>query len=256
MVAPNGVLWEKIESSRYRHMVDMVGVDGQLTLLRAKAAVIGAGRLGSTVAEMLARIGVGQIKMVDGASLLSRSPDKRSVHCPLKNGWNKAEVAAERVAGINSGVTVQAVPVMIAKDNAAAVLSGMDVIISALTAGPSRLLTARAARRLTIPLVHVAADGWSGQVTTIYPGDVGLHCLYHPEGVGLYEHARSGRRAAAAALAAALAVQEVIKVLTGRGEAIRNRMLSFDIAAASFKFLPLEQEDSLFIQEAEYLGNR
>lgn len=236
---------------RYIRTVSTIGVDGQLTLLRSKVAVIGAGRLGGTVVELLAKIGVGYIRVIDGECFKANNCDRHFLNNYKNIGRNKAEAVVEHIACINSDIAVQAVPVTLDKENAGEVLNGVDVIVDALDHVSSRLLAAWTAREFNIPLVHASIDGWTGQVMTIYPDDIGLDSLYAKE-TGRGAQIRLDNRAATSALAAALEVQEVIKILTGKGETIRNRLLFFDIECGIFEFLPLVTKREVFTRSAEH----
>lgn len=239
------MLKSKTTPDQYIRTVSMIGVTGHLMLLKAKVAVVGAGQQGGTVAELLAKIGVGHIRVIDGERFTGYSYDRHFLNSYKNIGRNKAEAVVEYIAHINSDITVQAVPVMLVEENAGDILNGVDVIVDALDYSPFRLLVARAARESNTPLVYAAVDGWTGQVTTIYPDDMGLG------GFCAREPGRGGKRVASAALAAALEVQEVIKIITGKGEVIRNRLLFFDIERGIFEFLPAVGESDLFIHSEE-----
>jgi molybdopterin/thiamine biosynthesis adenylyltransferase len=94
---------------------------------------------------------------------------------------------------------------------------------------------------LDIPLVHGSIAGFLGQVMTIFPGDPGLRALYGGAGElpeqGL--EAQVGTPAATPMAVAAWEAQEVVKILTGRGEPLRNRLLVMDMEAGSVDFLQL-----------------
>jgi molybdopterin/thiamine biosynthesis adenylyltransferase len=108
-------------------------------------------------------------------------------------------------------------------------LHGASVLVDALDALPTRLALQRAARRLGVPMVHGAIAGYVGQVMTIFPEDAGLYGLYGDEHVperGI--EAQWGNPAATPMMVAAWQVQEVVKLLTGRGEPLRHRLLFMD----------------------------
>ena len=50
---------------RYQRNMGTLGIDGQLKLLNSSVAVVGAGGLGGSVIELLARVGVGRLKVID-----------------------------------------------------------------------------------------------------------------------------------------------------------------------------------------------
>jgi len=138
-------------------------------------------------------------------------------------------VARQRVAEINSAVDVVAHTLRVDEEQMVRLLQGSNVLVDALDALPTRLELQRAARRLGVPMVHGAIAGYVGQVMTILPEDAGLFGLYGSEHVP--EHgieAQWGNPAATPMMVAAWQVQEVVKLLTGRGEPLRHRLLFMD----------------------------
>ena len=119
-------------------------------------------------------------------------------------------------------------------------LRGADVLVDALDALPVRLALQRAAQKLDVPLGHGAIAGYVGQVMTILPGDWGLQGLYGsgeiPErGIEV----QWGNPAATPMMVAAWQIQEVVKLLAGRGEPLRDRLLFMDSEAATVDILQM-----------------
>ncbi|HWQ61894.1 MAG TPA: ThiF family adenylyltransferase, partial [Negativicutes bacterium] len=155
-------------------------------------------------------------------------------------GTNKAAAAASRVACVNPDVTVEPVPRMLDDGNAALLLTGVDVVVDALDNIGGRLLLGRVARELGIPLVHGAIAGFTGQVATVLPGDPGLEKIYtRAAGASRGIETILGNPAATPAIAAALQVQEVVKLLTGVGEPLSRRLLYFDTELNLFEILTI-----------------
>ncbi len=212
---------------RYLRNQGTIGVAGQEKLCRSRIAVIGAGGLGGFVIELLARLGVGFLRVVDG-DIFARHNWNRQLLAEEDNlSGNKALAAARRVAAINSEVVVEACALMLDEENAASLLDGVELVVDALDSIPTRLILGRAAKKKGIPLVHAAIAGYTGQVMTVFPEDPGLERLYErPVTRGV--EVELGNLSPTPALAAALQVQEVVKVITGRGEPLRNKLLYFD----------------------------
>lgn len=223
---------------QYLRNIGTIKVAGQLQLLRSKVVIIGAGGLGGLVTELLARAGVGYLKVVDGDTFAAHNLNRQLFATHSTLGQNKAHSAAARVAEVNADVTVEAVPVMLDEANADSLLTGMDIVVDALDNIQIRLLLATTAGELGLPLVHAAIAGFTGQVMTIMPGDKGLQEIYKSAGqTNRGIETLLGNPPPTPAIAAALEVQEVIKVLTGIGEPIRNKLLYFDLEHNIFEFI-------------------
>ena len=226
---------------RYRRNIGTVGIDGQKRLLDARVVVVGAGGLGGTVIELLARQGVGFMRIIDGDSFELHNLNRQILATERTIGMNKAVSVAARVAEINSEVETHAVPAMLNEENGIELLSGMDVIVDALDSINCRLLLCRKARELKIPMVHAAIAGMTGQVGTILPAGPGLEKIYATAG-GSDKGIETvlGNPSATPALAAALQAQEVVKLLTGIGEPISNKLLYFDTELNIYELLSLK----------------
>ncbi|MDR7867038.1 MAG: HesA/MoeB/ThiF family protein [Sporomusaceae bacterium] len=225
---------------RYLRNIGTIGAAGQARLLEAKVAVVGAGGLGGTIVELLARQGIGYLKVIDGDAFAAHNLNRQLLAAENNLGANKAIAAAARVAAINSDVAVDAVPRMLDADNAAGLLAGIDIVVDALDNIATRLLLGQTARDLGIPLVHGAIAGFTGQIATILPGDPGLDRIYKlcaGQAKGI-ENAL-GNPAATPALAASLQVQEVVKLLTGVGRPLSRQLLYFDTELNLFEIFTL-----------------
>ncbi len=226
---------------RYRRNIGTIGIDGQKRLLEARVVIVGAGGLGGNVIELLARQGVGFLRIVDGDTFARHNLNRQLLATERTLGMNKAAVASIRVAEVNSDVETHAVPAMFDKGNAVELLSGMDIVVDALDSINSRLLLCRMARKLKIPMVHAAIAGFTGQVGTILPTGAGLEKIYKETGgsdTGI--ETLLGNLAATPALAAAIQVQEVVKLLTGIGETISQKLLYFDTELNIYELLDLK----------------
>lgn len=225
---------------RYWRNIGTIGIDGQVQLLKSRVAVVGAGGLGGTVVELLARMGVGFLKVIDGDCFALHNLNRQVLSTKNNIGHNKAQAAAERASIINSDIQVEPVLEMLNESNGEMLLQSMDVVVDALDNFSGRILLGRITSRLEIPLVHAAIAGFCGQVMTVMPGDKSFEQLYRikphsDRGVEVI----LGTPAATPSLAASLEAQEVIKILTGYGEPIRNKFLYFDTQSNVFKFINL-----------------
>jgi molybdopterin/thiamine biosynthesis adenylyltransferase len=225
---------------RYLRNSGTIGLAGQIRLLQAKVAVVGAGGLGGHVIELLARQGVGFIRIIDGDRFEPHNLNRQLFATHHTLGMNKALVAAARLSEVNSDVQTHAVPEMLAENNADTLLSGTDVVVDALDSIACRLLLSQTAQKLRIPLVHAAIAGFTGQVGTILPDGPGLDKLYptnSASGKGI--ETLLGNPAPTPALAAAVQTQEVVKILTGIGQTLAGKLFYFDIGLNIYEILLL-----------------
>jgi len=215
---------------RYLRNAGSLGIAGQKKLLQSKALLVGVGGLGGTIAQLLARMGLGALVMADGDSFSEDNLNRQAFSFEPNVGSSKVRVAQEEIARINAATEVEVFEGFAAEKEFSTLIEGAQVAVDALDNMPSRFQLEKACRDARIPLVHGAVAGFTGQVTTIYPEDVGFRAFYgDPRNVpekGI--EVELGNLAGIVSAIASLQVQEVIKVLTGLGRPLRNRLLFID----------------------------
>lgn len=134
-----------------------------------KVAVIGCGGIGGSVIEQLARMGVGNINLVD-KDIFDLSNLNRQLISGLDTlAKEKSYSAKERVRNINPYVNVTAFNEELDEDNVEEVIGDSDVVIDALDNLVTRVIVSRATKKLGIPYVHGAIHGTMGQVSVFTP---------------------------------------------------------------------------------------
>lgn len=218
---------------RYSRNIGSISHEENKTLQKAKVCIIGCGGLGGYVIEMLGRLGIGQMTVVDSdvfdISNLNRQilSDERSV------GKSKAHMAAKRMQLVNSQIRVTPVIVYLDQSNAKEILSGHDLVIDALDNIKSRLVLEKACQELQLPLVHGAIAGWYGQVCSIFPGENSLSKIY-ATGMAKGVEKKLGTPSFTPALVASIEVSEAVKILLARGDLLRNKLLFLDLLNNEF----------------------
>jgi len=226
---------------RYLRNIGTIGIEGQLKLLRSTVAVCGAGGLGGTIIELLARQGVGHLVIIDNDEFAENNLNRQIIAIESDLRKSKVKVAAARVKKINSAVVISAVNKTINSKNIKEIIIDASVVLDGLDNLKTRRIVARACDELEIPFVHGAIAGFSGQLMTIFPGDKGLNDIWglstDENGCGIETY--TGNPAATAAVIAAWEVQEAIKIITGIGTPVRNRLIFIDFADGTFDEISL-----------------
>lgn len=234
-------LQNNIIPERYQRNLGVISPSEQAKLLQSKVVIIGAGGLGGTVLELLARMGIGKLIIADKDIIVDSNLNRQILSTETNLGQNKTEVAIKRVEEINSFIEIVGHSVFINSDNVGKIIEGAEVVVDALDNLPSRFVLQKACRDLKIPLVHGAIAGFNGQLTTIFPEDKGLELIYGSN-KDLPEHGSEvelGAPTVTPALIASLEAQEVIKILLKRGKLFRNRLLYLDIEEGTMEILNL-----------------
>lgn len=224
---------------RYLRNLGTVGFEGQKKLLNSRVAVIGLGGLGGYISLALARMGVGTLVLVDGDVFADHNLNRQALSEVNTLGEPKAEVAKRAVARINPAVEAIAWKEFARADNLDRILEGCQVAVDGLDSLPSRLELEEAARRAGIPLVHGAIGGFVGQVLTIFPEDPGLKAIYGEKPPEKGAEVELGTPVATPMMVAAIQVQEVIKILLGKGQLLRRKLLLIDMERWAIEIVEL-----------------
>ena len=233
-------LENEIIPRRYLRNIGTIGIKGQTKLLKSKVAVVGLGGLGGAAIELLARLGVGQIIVIDGDVFEESNLNRQLLATEENIGEEKTLSAVRRVTKINSSVEVYPHQVMADEGEFKEILKGTDVIVDALDTFSARSALQRAAKNLNVPLVHGAIAGFVGEVSTIFPEDPGLDSVFSSsQKVERGAETSLGTPTATPIMVAALQVQEVVKVLLKIGKPLRNRLLFLDCETSSIEIIEL-----------------
>jgi molybdopterin/thiamine biosynthesis adenylyltransferase len=233
----NGVVPE-----RYARNLNTLSLDEQATLLKAGVAVVGLGGLGGTVVEILARLGIGSLTLIDGDRFEESNLNRQLLSTMDRLGMPKAQAGAERVQQINPSVSTRVHGLFLTADNALQLLAGSAVVVDCLDNLPTRFDLQTACRQLNLPLVSAAVAGASGQLTVIFPEDQGLAAIYgDPSGLpATGVEAVLGNLPHTVTLLASLQCTEVVKILLGKDNVLRNRLLLVDLTDLTFAIMRLQ----------------
>lgn len=224
---------------RYLRNRESISIEEQLSLAESRVAVAGAGGLGGHVILLLARLGIGQLVVVDRDVFDETNLNRQALCNDKALGKSKADEAVLAVESINPGVEVIPYQVKLDFSNASEILAGSDVVVDALDNVPDRFVLENVAKRLGIPLVHGALAGFEGRVMTIFPDDPGLKYLYGNKGASgdksKSPEAILGVPTVTPCIIAALQAMEVFKIILNRGKTFRNVMVHVDLETGEIK---------------------
>jgi molybdopterin/thiamine biosynthesis adenylyltransferase len=231
-----------IVPERYARNQQTIPGSEQIRLLESHVAIIGLGGLGGAVTEILARIGIGSLTLVDGDRFEDSNLNRQLLSSTDMLGQMKAEVAARRVALLNPAVEIRKVPSFFTADTSAEILEGVDICVDCLDTITDRFTVESSCRDRNIPLVSAAIAGTSGQVTVIFPDDPGLRRIYGDPGKAPRKGVETslGTLPFAAIAMASLECAEVVALAAGRPAQLRNKLLLADFTYHSMDTVEFE----------------
>jgi molybdopterin-synthase adenylyltransferase len=217
--------------------------------------VTGLGALGSVIAILLARAGVGFLRIVDldGPELHNLQRQILYDEADVINGLPKAEAARAHLLAANSCIEIEAVQARIGSDNVDDLVSGIDLVVDALDNTPPRYVMNDAILARGIPYVFGGAVETVGNVMSILPGRTPcLRCLW-PDPEAVVHHPRAsdvGVLSSVATAVAAIEVTEALKILVGDYEELISGILVLDIWRNQFHVAALEPDPKCICRAA------
>ncbi len=223
---------------RYIRNMNMLSPEENAGLRDHKVFVAGCGGLGGFVIEELGRLGIGHITAVDGDVFDETNLNRQLLSTMETLGKSKAEVSMQRMKEVNPEVTLTAIHTMIEESNCTELIKGHDLVIDALDNIGTRKILESCCEKEKIPLVHGAIAGWYGQISAVFPGDRTLEKLYPPDAVQGIE-TELGNPAFTPAVVASIEVAEGLKILLGRGNILRNKLLCINLLDHEYEIFDL-----------------
>jgi molybdopterin-synthase adenylyltransferase len=212
-----------------------IGVKGQRRLSSGRVAIVGCGATGSALAGLLARAGVGRLRIIDRDYVEPSNLQRQSLfdEKDALESLPKAIAAARKIASFNSEIAVEPEVHDLTPANIEGLLEGMDLILDGTDNFETRYLLNDYAVKQSIPWIYSAAVGSYGVTMNILPAKTAcLGCIFPDSPRGIVETCEtSGILNSAVNAVASIAVTEVLKLLVAGPDApqLRRTLLSFDL---------------------------
>jgi len=228
------------QKERYaRHLIlEGVGEAGQMKLLRGSVLVIGAGGLGSPALCYLVAAGVGRVGVVDSDVVELSNLQRQIVHSTGSLGRLKVDSAVAALKPLNPQVGLTPYPLRVTGDNIAALIKEYDFVIDATDNFESKFLINDACVAAGKAYSHGGILRYNGQTMTVIPGKSPCYRCIFPEsleGEDALACSKAGVLGVLPGIIGTLQATEAIKFLTGVGELLLGRLLTYDSAAMKFR---------------------
>ena len=236
-----------IVPERYARNMKTYSPVQQAVLLESSASIVGLGGLGGVVVEILARMGVGTITLIDGDTFEESNLNRQFLCTEQTFHQTKVEAAVGRIRSINPSLEIRAFPVYMNDDNATEFIDRSDVVLDCLGGIENRFILEKASKKAGSPLVSGAVAGLSGHVITIFPEDPGLELIYGR----IDDLPRSGVEASLGCLAQVVTLvgtvqcSEAAKILLNQGILLRNKIFVADLMDNVFEVMRLDGKNEL-----------
>ena len=210
-----------------------IGEAGQKRLCASSVVIAGCGAIGGAAANLLARAGVGRLRVIDRDYVEPSNLQRQLLfdEVDAQQALPKAVAAERKLRAINSGVTVEGRIADLIPKNAEELLGGHDLILDGTDNFETRFLLNDFAVKNGKPWIYAAAVASYGVSMVIRPGiSPCLACLLESGSPGVEETCDTiGVLGAIVGLIASFEAGEAIKLLAGREDALHGRLVACDV---------------------------
>lgn len=231
------------ERERYQWQLWTPGFDeaGQGKLKAASVLISRCGGVGGTVALELAAAGLGRLIIAHGGELRRNDLNRQLLMTTDHIGLPRVDSAVRRLRELNPNVAVEGVPNNVSEANAAPLVAGADIVVSAAPLFEERLLMNREAVLQNKPIVHCSMHDMEAMVMVTMPRVTACLACVTPEPPSWWtrEFPVFG---AVSGTAACMAAMEVIKLITGLGESLAGRMVAIDFRSMRMRLVSIARD--------------
>ncbi len=221
---------------RYSRQIlfDGIGKEGQARILASRVALVGCGALGTVQASLLARAGVGMLRIID-RDFVEESNLQRQIlfdEDDVRNLLPKAVAAEKKLRAANSLVQVEGLVEDVNASTIGRLLDGFDLIVDATDNFDARYLVNDYAVKTGTPWVYGACVGSYGLTFPILPGETAcLQCVFESAPPAGFSPTcdTAGVIGPIVGTIASLQAAEALKILAGRRDKINRRITVFDL---------------------------
>lgn len=213
----------------------LLGTDGNQALADAKVLVVGCGGLGAGAIPPLVASGVGTVTLLDDDVLEPSNLNRQTLFTARDLGGSKVEMATARMQALNPDATITGRNHRLTPDDVDLVAEH-DLVLDCTDKAASRVAISAACRAAGRPWVWAAIDGWTAVISVFAPGhtqyeDVVPNPSESPVPLQIL--------GAAPSMAGAWQAAEAVKLITGRGTTLVDRLAVVDLLSASVRFVDL-----------------
>lgn len=242
-------MFSKQEQERYqRHLLlKQIGGGGQAKLKQAKVLMVGAGGLGSSCLYYLAAAGVGTIGIIDDDKVDLSNLQRQILYKTDDINALKAEQAKQTLEKLNPEIKIIAYPERLTQENAFKLFQPYDFIADGSDSFATRFLVNDVCYFTKKTLTSAAVGEFSGQLATFRAFDKNENGEPNPswrcfvnDTIEEAQNCEQGVVGALCGVMGALQALEIIKLITGAGTTLLNKIMFYDGLSGQSRIIKLK----------------
>jgi molybdopterin/thiamine biosynthesis adenylyltransferase len=225
------------ELERYNRQILLIGRDKQEKIKNSAVLIVGVGGLGSVAAYYLAAAGIGKLVLVDDGLVELSNLQRQILYTTEDIGKPKVFAAKERLEKLNPNVEIIVYNSRFNEELADKLLPEVDLVIDGLDNWESRIILDKAAWKHKKPFIHAGVYGFYGQLTVLVPGKTPcLRCIF-PKNPKTQQPLPVFTTTPG--VLGVLEANEALKLISGVGEVLINKLLIFDGSIGLFEIVEI-----------------
>jgi len=234
-----------------------IGKDGQEKLLKSRVLLVGCGALGAAHAEVLARAGVGFLRIVDRDFVEFTNLQRQTLYSEsdAKERLPKAVAAKNRLAEINSEIEIDAIVADVNHSNIEGYVKDVDLILDGTDNFQIRYLLNDACVKHEKTWIYGAAVSSYGTTMTIFPNETPcLRCIFEemPSAGSSPTCDTAGVIQPIISSISAIQTTEAMKILTGNFDTLHKSLIQIDVWQNDWRKIKLSKPN----EDCECCGKR
>ena len=222
-------------------LLSEIGEEGQEKLRQARVLIVGVGGLGCPIALYLTTAGVGHLGLIDDDVVSLSNLHRQVLYNEADIGQPKAECAVRHLKAKNSDIHIEGYPFRLDKENAEALIAKYDIVVDGCDNHATRYLISDVCHRQQKPYVYAAIGAFQGQVGVLcYDEQASTYrTLFPDEDVMCDRKAEKGVIGTTPAVIGSLVANEVIKLIIGYGDVLKNKLFCIDLLTLQTQLIHL-----------------
>ena len=228
-----------------------IGIVGKKKILSSKVLIVGAGGLGSPVAEFLSRAGVGTIGIVDNDKVSLSNLHRQSLYITSDVGKSKVKIVKDRIKKINYNTKVKIYKIRLNNINFKKIINDYDYIVDGSDNFKTKFLINDFSLKYKKFLVTGAISKFDGHVFTFnfkYKKFPCLRCFYQESEISedLLNCETEGILGTIAGIVGAIQANEVLKKILDIGKDLNGYILILDFLNLKFRKVKIKKRKNCF----------
>ena len=217
-----------------------IGIVGQKKILLSKVLIVGVGGLGSPVAELLVRSGIGKVGIIDYDKVSLSNLHRQSLYETSHVGKSKVQVIKKTLNRINPNTKVQTYNLKLNNNNFKKIIKKYDYIVDGSDNFKTKFLLNDFCLKYGKFLVTGAISKFDGHIFTFDFKSKKLPCLrcFYQESEptdDLFNCEAEGTLGTVASIVGTIQANEILKKILSIGQSLNGYILILNLLDLSFR---------------------